>query len=595
MKTEKRSWRGVFESLGGKNLTRKKNIWLVLALAVAIVAVLGIVTACGSSTATTTTAAKTTTTVAPGGTTTTAAPAETTTTAAAGGPVQGGTLNVDINEPVAIEPLDLEESEGTQVGQALFDSLASFDFVTSEIKPGAAAKWEANADGTVWTFHLVPGAKFHDGSPVTSADFIYAWNRLVNPVNKSNVAYHLEPIKGYDEVLAGKATEMTGLKAIDANTLEVSLKYAFSDFEYVVAHPTLGPVPKAAVEKDPAAFATAPIGNGPFMIDTAWEHDQSIKLKAFPDYYGTKPNVAGVDFKIFKDPETAFLEFKAGNLDWTAIPSGQIKATQTEYGTSDNGYTANPGKQTLLGAELAIYYLDINVTDTLLKNVDLRQALSLAINRQAICDTVMEGTRVPSDSIIPPGIVGYEPGAWPASKYDVEAAKAALAKAGYPGGKGLPEMTLSCNSGGSHEQIMALVQADLKAIGVNVKTELTEWAAYLPKLQGHQYQLGRMGWIADYPIIDNFLYPIFYSTSSNNYSGYADPATDKAITDARQITDGAARVKAYQEIVKTIGAQSPAIPLMAYRHGRVTSDRVYNLTDSPMGLLDFVGCWIVQK
>jgi oligopeptide transport system substrate-binding protein len=544
----------------------KKNIWLVLAVVVVLVAVIGIATACGGS----------------GGTTNKNA-------------VKGGTLNVYINEPVAIEPLDLEESEGTQVGQALFDSLASFDFVTSAIMPAAASSWEPNADATVWTFHLVKGAKFHDGTKVTAGDFIYAWNRLVNPVNKSNVAYHLEPVKGYDEVLAGTAAEMTGLKAIDDNTLEVTLKYPFADFEYVVAHPTLGPVPKAALEKDPAAYAVAPIGNGPFMIASAWSHDQSIQLKAFPDYYGTKPNIGGIDFKIFKDPETAFLEFKAGNLDWTSIPSGQIKATEAEYGTSDNGYTANPGKQTLLGPELAIYYLDVNVTNDLLKNLDLREAISLAINRQAICDTVMEGTRVPSDSIIPPGIVGYEAGAWPYSKYDVTAAKAALAKAGYPDGTGLPEMTLSCNSGGSHEQIMALVQADLKAIGINVKTELTEWAAYLPKLQDHQYELGRMGWVADYPIIDNFLYPIFYSTSTNNYSGFADPAVDKAITDARKITDGAARVKAYQEIVKNIGATVPAIPIMAYRHGRVTSDRVFNLTDSPMGLLDFVGCWIVQK
>ena len=545
---------------------QKKNMWVVLALAVVLVAVVGVAAACGGGGSTTNKNA-----------------------------VKGGTLNVYINEPVAIEPLDLEESEGTQVGQALFDSLASFDFVTSAIMPAAAASWAPNADATVWTFHLVKGAKFHDGTKVTAGDFIYAWNRLVNPVNKSNVSYHLEPVKGYDDVLAGTATEMSGLKAIDDNTLEVTLKYPFADFEYVVAHPTLGPVPKAAVEKDPAAYAVSPIGNGPFMIASAWSHDQSIQLKAFPDYYGTKPNIGGIDFKIFKDPETAFLEFKAGNLDWTAIPSGQIKATEAEYGTADNGYTANPGKQTLLGPELAIYYLDVNVTNDLLKNLDLREAISLAINRQAICDTVMEGTRVPSDSIIPPGIVGYEAGAWPYSKYDVEAAKAALAKAGYPGGAGLPEMPLSCNSGGSHEQIMALVQADLKAVGINVKTDLTEWAAYLPKLQDHQYELGRMGWVADYPIIDNFLYPIFYSTSSNNYSGFADPAVDKAITDARQITDGAARVKAYQAIVKTIGAQSPAIPIMAYRHGRVTSDRVFNLTDSPMGLLDFQSCWIVAK
>ncbi len=373
----------------------KKNIWLVLALVVVLIAVVGVATACGGS--------------------------------GASGP-EGGTLNVYINEPVAIEPLNLEESEGTQVGQALFDSLAAFDPITSEIMPAAAEKWEANADATVWTFNLVKKAKFHDGTPVTAKDFVYAWNRVVNPVNKSNVAYHLEPIKGYAEVLAGTATEMTGLKAVDDYTLEVTLSYPFGDFEYVVGHPTLGPVPQAAVEKDPAAFAENPVGNGPYMIATPWEHDQSITLKAFPDYYGTKGKIDGIAFKIFKDPETAFLEFKAGNLDFTSIPSGQIKATEAEYGTAENGYTGNPGKQVLLGAEFAIYYLDLNVaSDELLKsNADLRQAISLGINRQAICDTVMEGTRVPSDSIIPPGIVGYEAGAWPYSKYDVEAAKAAL-------------------------------------------------------------------------------------------------------------------------------------------------------------------------
>ena len=136
---------------------------------------------------------------------------------------------------------------------------------------------------------------------------------------------------------------MTGLKAIDDNTLEVTLKYPFADFEYVRGSPD----PRLRCRRPQSRrirppSPPAPVGNGPFMIDTAWQHDQSIKLKAFADYYGTKPNIDGIDFKIFKDPETAFLEFKAGNLDWTQIPSGQIKATQAEYGTSDNGYTAQP-------------------------------------------------------------------------------------------------------------------------------------------------------------------------------------------------------------------------------------------------------------
>jgi oligopeptide transport system substrate-binding protein len=519
---------------------------------------------------------------------------ETTTVSTAAAIPQGGTLNVYINEPVAIDVVDLEESEGVQVGQALFDSLADYDPLTSEIKPAAADSWQPNDDATVWTFHLNKNDKFSDGTPVTAKDFIYSWNRLCNPANKSNVSYHLEPVKGYDEMQAGTATELTGLKAVDDYTLEVDLKYSYADFEYVVAHPTLGPAEQAVVEKMGDAYLDAPVGNGPFMLapGTKWEHDQSIQLVKNPNYYGKAPNIDGIDFKIFKDPETAFLEFQAGNLDWTAIPTGQIAATQSKYGTSDDGYTGNPGKQTLLGPELAIYYVDINLTDSLLQNADLRQAISLAINRQAICDTIMEGTRVPADSFIPPGIVGYQPGAWQYSKYDVTAAKAALAKAGYPGGQGLPEITLSCNSGGSHEAIMASIQADLQAIGLNVKTDLTEWAAYLPKLQNHQYQIGRMGWIADYPIIDNFIFPMFYSTSDNNYSGYNDPATDAAMLAARSTTDADSRIAKWQAIVKTLGDYVPAVPIMFYRHSRVTSDRVYNLIDSPMGLLDFQDCYI---
>ena len=552
-----------------------KSMLLVVVLALLLTGVLFAAAACGG-----------------GGKATTTVSSETVTTVAI---PQGGTLNVYINEPVAIEVLDLEESEGVQVGQALFDSLATFDFITSKIKPAAADSWDINTDATVFTFHLNKNDKFSDGTPVTAKDFIYAWNRLVNPANKSNVSYHLEPVKGYDEVQAGTATALTGLKAIDDYTLEVDLKYSFADFVYVVGHPTLGPVPQATLEKmGAAAYAEAPVGNGPFMMapGTKWEHDQSIQLVKNPNYYGAKSNIDGIDFKIFKDPETAFLEFQAGNLDFTQIPTGQIQATKTKYGAADDGYTGNPQKQTLLGPELSIYYLDINTTGDLLKNPDLRQAISLAINRQAICDTIMEGTRLPSDSIIPPGIVGYEAGAWQYSKYDVEAAKAALAKAGYPGGQGLPQLTLSCNSGGSHEAIMTAVQADLKAVGINVKTDLTEWAAYLPKLQNHQYDIGRIGWQADYPIIDNFLYPIFFSTSTNNYSGYNNPAVDKAILAARSITDETARVAAYQKIVKQIGDDAPCIPIMAYRHARVTSDKVHNLVYSPIGLLDFQTCWL---
>jgi peptide/nickel transport system substrate-binding protein/oligopeptide transport system substrate-binding protein len=393
---------------------------------------------------------------------------------------------------------------------------------------------------------------------------------------------------------AGTAKELSGVKVIDDYTLEVTLNYGFADFEYVVGHPALAPVPKEEVEKDPKAFADMPIGNGPFKMAEPWAHDQYIKVVKFADYYGTEPNIDGVEFKILADQDTAFLEFQAGNLDFVPIPTGQIQATVDQYGESPDGYTLNPGEQVSLGAEQAIYYLLINNTDPAFKDPKVRQALSLAIDRQEICDKVFEGTRTPATGIVPPGIVGHKADAFPYAKYDVEAAKAKLAEAGFPDGKGFPKIKLDCNSGSGHEDILQLVQEDFKAIGVESEIVASEWAQYLDKLGAKQYQIARLGWIADYPIMDNFLYPLFKTGSSDNYSFYSNPDVDAKLDEARTTTDADARVALYQEVEKIVGEDAAVIPMFYYRHTRVASDRVHNGIYSANGLFNFDTVWLSQ-
>lgn len=512
-------------------------------------------------------------------------------------PVKGGTLSYYVNEPAYIDPYNTQESEGTNVEQSLFDSLTAINPLTSKLEPAAAESWKANADGTVWTFKLRKGAKFHDGTPVKAGDFKYAWERIANPAtdpkNPSVISYHLTPVKGFQEMADGKATDMPGVKVVDDYTLEVTLTEPFADFEYVVAHPALAPVPKAAVEKDPKAFAEAPVGNGPFKMSGTWKHDQYIKVVRFDDYYGAKANLDGIDFKIFKDEDTAFREFQAGNLDFTSIPTGKIADSKKKYGVSTDGYTVNPKAQVLLGAETAVYYMLMNNTDPVLKNPKVRAAISMAINRQALVDTLYEGTRKPATGIVPPGIVGFTPNAWAACKYDVEGAKKMLADAGFPGGAGISELSLSFNTGSGHEKVMELVGSDLAKIGIKTKPDGVEWAQYLKQLDAGSYQIGRLGWIADYPIFDNFINPIFQSKSGDNKSKFVDASVDKAIADARKITDGAKRIAAYQDIEKTIGEQTPVAPLTFYAHRHVGSARVRNLVYSPMGLGAFDKAWIV--
>ncbi len=531
---------------------------------------------------------------------------------AANEPVKGGTMSFYIGEPAYIDPYNCQETEGMQVTQAMFDSLTNFDPEDPTKVIGAAAEsWEPNADATVWTFKLDPNGKFSDGTPVTAQDFVYAWNRIANPetintatgkADPSVISYHLGFVAGFDEVASGKAEEMSGLKAIDDLTLEVTLSQPFADFEYVVAHPSLAPVPKALVEggvptgsgETTVPYGEMPVGNGPFKMAEPWKHNQYIKVVRNDNYMGDAPYLDGVEFRIFKDPETAYTEFEAGNLDFTQIGEGKINDAIAKYGESDDGYTVAEGKQVLLGPELSTYYLIMNNEDKILKNKDLRKAITLAINRQAICDTVFEGTRQPADSILPPGMAGYKAGAWADSKYDVEAAKAALEAAGYPGGKGLPTLKLAFNSGGGHEKIMELVQADLKAIGINTEFESADFPVYLKQLDEGKHQLARLGWVADYPIAYNFLYALFDSKSTDNKALYKNPAVDDAIKAAEKMTDSAARAEEFAKIDATIGADNPVAPLMFYKHHHVGSAKLRDFKFNALYFGNFEKAWIAS-
>jgi len=549
-------------------LELKKRAWLLVVLALVLVVVLVAVSACGGD------------------------DEGSSDNGDQGDAVEGGILSFYISEPTAIDPWNAQESEGIKVTEELFDSLVAFDPLTSELVPAVAEEWSANEDASVWTFKL-GDSKFHNGRDVTAADFKYAWERICNPANEGEIAYHLSAVVGYDEMQDGSATELSGVKAIDDKTLEVTLQYGYGDFEYVVGHPALGPVPQEEVDKDPVAFHDMPIGNGPFMMAQPWQHDQLIQVVRFEDYAGgDKAYLDGVDFKIFKDQDTAFLEFKAGNLDFTQIPVGQVEAVKAEYGVSDDGYTITPGQQALLGPEIATYYCVFNMKDELLANADLRRAISLAINRQAICDTIYEGVRTPATGIVPPGIAGYLPDQWAYSKYDVEQAKQLLEQAGYPGGEGLPELRIGFNSGVGHEDVIALVQADLKVIGINTVLEGVEWAQWLDQMDAADFQLGRLGWSSDYPIMDNWVAPLFQSDSLDNHSFYSNPAIDEGILTARATSDTDERIAQYQEMEKTIGDDAPVAPMVYYAHQHVGSDRIHGFVYSPMNYCDLSAVWI---
>ncbi|MBE6469148.1 MAG: ABC transporter substrate-binding protein [Coriobacteriaceae bacterium] len=509
---------------------------------------------------------------------------------AAGGAAAGGTLNYYISNPVCIDPYNVQETQGTQVCLQLFDALTTYDAEKEELKGLAAESWEANDDATEFTFHLVKGAKFHNGDPVDAESFKRAWTRVVNPKSAvatayapSEVSYHLSVIEGYDALSKGDTDEFTGVTAKDDTTLVVKLSAPYADFAFIASHPALSPVPEAA-ESDAKAYYLAPIGNGPFKMDGSWEDGQQINLVRNEDYYGEKAKLDGIHFAIFKDVETAYKEFQAGNLDVTDVPVAQIDAAKSERGESKDGYTMAEGQHMLLGGEPSTYYLTLNNAAEPFNNPDLRKGVSYAINRAAICETLFKGTRTPADGIIPPGIEGYTEGAWEFAAYDVDKANEYLDKVApmKDGSRGI-SLTLSYNQDGGHKEIMESIIGDLAKVGVDVSSDTPEWGALLDQYADGNYEFGRLGWVADYPIMDNFLYPLFHTDSigGDNKSQYSNPEVDQLITEARSTVDAQERVKKMKEADAKIAADCPIIPIMFYTHVIAGSDRVKHLYIDP--------------
>lgn len=510
-----------------------------------------------------------------------------TTTAASGSAAEGGTLSYYINNPSAIDPYDLEEDQGMMVGYQLFDALTTYDFKTNELKGLAAESWDVNDAADEFTFHLVKGAKFHDGTTVTSKSFKQGWERIVNPATStehaSAIGYHLAMVDGYSELSAGDATELKGVTCPDDDTLVVKLTQAYADFPYVCMHPALSPVPDCALE-DFDTYFFAPVGNGPFKMDGKWEDGQQINLVRFDDYsYGVKAKLDGIHFNIQKDVQTAYTEFQAGNLDVAQVPTTQLKDAISQYGESEDGYTATPGHQFLGGTMLYTQFLAFNVNDPLMSDVRVRQALSLAINRQAICDAIYEGSAKPADDIIPEAIDGYREGAWAYAAYDPDKAAQLLDEAGYPAdadGKRNISFKFMTNAANTQDEYQSM-QADWQKLGLDVEIDKVEYAAMYQSYLDGTYSVGARAWYADYPIADNYLYPLFHTGNGDNVSHFADDKFEQLIDAARATADHDERVAAMQAADDYVADLVPYAPLNYRSLARCTDKRVASLTVTP--------------
>lgn len=498
-------------------------------------------------------------------------------------PATNRTFRYAIQEPTAIVPPAAAEPDGLAVVDALFDSLTAYDRALRPV-PAAAESWISTAPDE-WTFTLRAGATFHDGTPVTAADFKFAWEQAV----RLDVAgYHLRDLEGYGALRDGEVSELVGVAALDEHTLRVRLARPRADFPAVVAHPTLGPLPRSAWQADETHFREQPIGNGPFRMDGAWEHNAFIRVVRF-DAWGNGSGPAVVDEVLFRisDPDTAYLAFQQGRHDFAPLPAGALEGALEQFPpSSDDGYH---GPGVLLGPTPVLYLLGFNVTRAPFNNVEVRRALSMAIDREALQSRILEGNVSVAKAAVPAPIPGARSSPCTGCEHNPEEARRIFAE------HGITEIELWFNRDGGHEQVAEQLREDLESVGVQLRTRAElggTFGAYLDVLASGQAELFRFGWTAEYPTTDAALYPLFHSESTpssggQNYMRYAAPEVDALLDQGRATIDDDDRRRLYQAAEDlALGRDQAIVPLFTYHHRAVAANRVENLYLSPFGLVN---------
>lgn len=491
----------------------------------------------------------------------------------------------EVSDPTSIDPALADESVGINIARYLFDGLVGYDSKTGEVKPAVAEKWEISDNATVFTFHLKKGVKFTNGREVKASDFVYAWTRAIDPATKSKTAMNImEPVKGAAALAQGQTKTLAGIEAVDDYTLKVTLEFPLAEFVTFLGHPVAAPVPREEVEKAGSSFSENLVGNGPFKLRERRPNEQII-LDRNSNYYGEKAKVDEVTVKIIPNPATAVAELKAGNVDAVKmIPPGQIESLRND--SSVEFFEAQVNVLGFSGFNLQM--------DPWRGNDKLRQAVNWAVDRPTVAEKVLMGTAKPADGIVPGSMPGHQAGAMP-YKYDPAKAKALLAEAGYPDGQGLPPVKLSYRMEGLASEVAPAIQANLKAVGIQVELDGMEKGVFFDRLMKGELSFILASWKADYNTADTFLYPLFKSDQPQNVFGYKNSDVDGLLDKARSSAENKDRIKAYNDAERMILADAPIVPVIFGQDVMAYSPKVTGFTHTPLGDLALSEITVSEK
>lgn len=475
---------------------------------------------------------------------------------------------------------------------ALFEGLVAEHPADLSPVPGVAERWEVSPDGLTYTFHLRADARWSHGEPVTARDFLASFRRVLTPSLGADYANMLYVVSRAEAYHRGELTDFArvGFAAPDDRTLVINLDHPVPHFLSLLTHPVWFPVHLPTLEKHGAAGRrggawTLPanfVGNGPFLLKE-WRPGRVIIVEKSPRYWdAAHVRLQAIHFHPADSVEAEERAFRAGQLHLTeSLPVSKVDA-----------YRRDPAGVLRLSPFLDTYFYRLNVTRPLLNDVRIRRALALAVDRRAIVEKITRGGQQPAFSFTPPGTAGYAP---PVDFADgPAAARDLLAAAGYPGGRGLPDLELMINSSGNHRVIAEAVQEMWRReLGVTVRLVNMEQKTLLAQRRTLDYQILRSDWVGDYLDPTTFL-DLFTTGSGNNHTGWTNAAYDALLHEAARTPDQAARHGLLRRAEAILLAEAPVIPVFHYTTVRLVHPAVRGWHDTLLDRHPYKHVWLEE-
>ena len=495
-----------------------------------------------------------------------------------GGGGAGGKLTVFGDDPPTLDPALTGDTASSQYVMEIYSGLVTLN-QKLQIVPDIAESWEISGDGKTYTFKLRRGAKFHNGREVKAQDFQYSIERAADPKTGSHTAdTYIGDIRGVHDKLAGKAKSLDGVKVMDDYTLSLELESPRFYFLAKMTYPTAMLVAKENVESG-SNWMDKPIGTGPFKMKE-WKKGERIVLSKNADFYNESAKLDEVT--VLLAGGNAMTMYENDEVDISPVGIRDIERIK------DPSHQLN--KEFVVAPNLDIWYIGFNVEQPPFDDSRVRQAFNHAVDKDKLIKVVLNDLHQRADGIIPPGMPGYNP-AVRGLKFDVDRAKQLLRESKYAGN--LPPITFTIPSSATTVDPVteAIVEMWKTNMGVEVKIQQVEWATFLGDIKRNptankknRYQIYELGWSADYPDPQDFVYILFHSKSLDNNGAYGNPEVDKLLDQARGESNNERRLKLYQDAEQLIVNDAGWVPLYHAKAYQLVKPRIQGYVPAPMSI-----------